>query len=426
MSLLMDALKKAEQAKQQGSSTQAHGIAEAAPPAMPEAVTPANAASASSGRAPGMQDLPPLKLEDLDAEFIAHARGETPPAPSRPSVDRRTEQSARAGAPLAPQPISRPAPATDAIKRDAVRNAFAAKQPPGPVNRTFGLVVGAITLLAVAAIGIYFWIQLKPATGLARPGVTTALRTDQPAMPIQETPAAAAATTPLPPATSPAPSAAPIREIRKPESAKVRPAASSDGAIHVATSRMAINPTLQRAYDTLQAGDLAAAKTAYSRVLEGEPRNIDALQGLAAIAVREGRGADAGAYYLRILEADPRDGAALAGLIGLNGQSDPIAGESRIKTLLAVQPDLPVLHFALGNLYARQNRWSEAQQAYFKACSGDPDNPDYLFNLAVSLDQLHQAAPAAQYYRKALATAAARPAGFDHGQASARLRELQP
>jgi Tfp pilus assembly protein PilF len=309
-----------------------------------------------------------------------------------------------------------------------VRNAFAAKQAPGPVNRTFGLVVGALSLLAVAAIGIYFWMQLKPPPGLARQGVLTVAHPGQPVAP-QETPAAAPVTPAVPPpmaSTGLAASTTPAREVRNTAAARAQAGSRTDGGIHVATSRAAINPTLQQAYEALQAGDLAAAKAAYGRALDSEPRNIDALQALAAIALREGRSADAGSYYLRALEADPRDGAALAGLIGLNGQSDPVAGESRIKTLLAAQPDLPVLHFALGNLYARQNRWSDAQQAYFKACSGEPDNPDYLFNLAVSLDQLHQAAPAAQYYQKALTAAAARPAGFDRGQAGARLRELQP
>ena len=44
----------------------------------------------------------------------------------------------------------------------------------------------------------------------------------------------------------------------------------------------------------------------------------------------------------------------------------------------------------------------------------------------VSLDQLHQAKLAGQYYRQALAAAEGRPAAFDREQAASRLRELQP
>jgi Tfp pilus assembly protein PilF len=309
-----------------------------------------------------------------------------------------------------------------------VHNVFAAKQPDaGPANRPFLLVVGALGLLAVAAIGIYFWLQLRPVAGIARPGLTAVA----PASPIPLAPPDAAA--PPPAAAGLVPPTAPVA---KPEPAGPTPVAKAVATvrhqppptsdIRVARTRAATNPSLQQGYDALQSGDLGAARNAYGRVLDSEPRNIDALQGLAAVAMAEGRSNDAAGYFLRILEADPRDGAALAGLVALNGQSDPVAGESRLKSALAAQPDLPVLHFALGNLYAQQNRWSEAQQSYFKACSGSPDNPDFLFNLAVSLDQLHQTAPAAQYYQRALAAAAGRPAGFDRNQATARLRELQP
>jgi uncharacterized protein HemY len=113
-------------------------------------------------------------------------------------------------------------------------------------------------------------------------------------------------------------------------------------------------------------------------------------------------------------------------MIGLSGQGDPVAGESRMKSLLAAQGELPVVNFALGNLYARQQRWSDAQQAYFKAVTADANNPDYLFNLAVSLDQLHQAKLAADYYGQALSAADGRAAAFDRALAARRMRELQP
>jgi tetratricopeptide (TPR) repeat protein len=91
-----------------------------------------------------------------------------------------------------------------------------------------------------------------------------------------------------------------------------------------------------------------------------------------------------------VLESDPGDVTAQAALINLRGGGDAGQSESRLKTLLAGQPDSPALHFALGNLYARQGRWSEAQQAYFQAYALEPDNADYLFNVAVSLDHLRQ------------------------------------
>ncbi len=82
--------------------------------------------------------------------------------------------------------------------------------------------------------------------------------------------------------------------------------------------------------------------------------------------------------------------------------------------------------FALGNLYARQGRWSEAQAAYFQAWNAEPENPDILYNLAISLEHLHQSRLAAEYYSQALRLASTRPANFDKLQAESRLRAMQP
>ena len=74
---------------------------------------------------------------------------------------------------------------------------------------------------------------------------------------------------------------------------------------------------------------------------------------------------------------------------------------------------------------AGRRRWTEAQQAYFEAFRIDSANPDYLFNLAVSLDQLRQTRLALDYYRKAEAIAVAKGGGqFDRTTIARRIREL--
>jgi tetratricopeptide (TPR) repeat protein len=186
-----------------------------------------------------------------------------------------------------------------------------------------------------------------------------------------------------------------------------------------------VDAGIERGYRHFQSGNLAAARSDYEQVLRRAPYNTDALNGLAAIALRNGDTQAAESYYQRTLEADPQDATALAAMVGLRGKADPVQAESRLKVLAAAQPDAHATHFALGNFYAGQGRWKEAQQAYFRAYTGEPDNPDYQFNLAVSLDQLRQPRQALQYYQGALSAAATRPAAFDAAQASARVRELQ-
>jgi len=180
----------------------------------------------------------------------------------------------------------------------------------------------------------------------------------------------------------------------------------------------------QSGYAKLQGNQLDAARQDYEQALRSDPNNVDTLLALAAIAQRQGRPADASRYQQRAIEADPRDPAAQAALLGGGAGGDQLASESRLKNLLAAQPESGPLNFALGNLYSRQGRWSDAQQVYFNAVAADPDNPDYLFNLAVSLDHLRQAKVAAQHYRLALEAAQRRPPAFDPARARARLAEL--
>ncbi len=181
---------------------------------------------------------------------------------------------------------------------------------------------------------------------------------------------------------------------------------------------------VESAWEALQAGDLPRARDAYQRVLRANPRDRDALLGMATIDARSHDFDSAEARYLRVLELDPRDPYAHAGLIALRGQTDPLQSESRIKNMLAQQPDAAFLNFPLGNQYAAQGRWPDAQAAYFRAFSADPDNPDYAYNLAVSLDHLGQGKLALEYYRRALALAGNRAVGFNSAPVEARIREL--
>src|SRR5258706_14346410 len=153
--------------------------------------------------------------------------------------------------------------------------------------------------------------------------------------------------------------------------------------------------------------------------------NREALLGHVAVKMRSQRYDESDAYYQRVLQIDPRDPHAQAGLLALRSQQlDPVQVESRVKSMLATSREANVLYFTLGNQYAQQGRWAEAQQAYFKAFAADPDNADFAFNLAVSLDQLRQPALALEYYRRALALSEKRSASFAIETARTRVQQL--
>ncbi|MEO8419093.1 MAG: hypothetical protein ABI475_10245, partial [Methylophilaceae bacterium] len=116
---------------------------------------------------------------------------------------------------------------------------------------------------------------------------------------------------------------------------------------------MGVNPNLLAAYQAFNAGDDATAQHNYRQVLQGDIRNVDALLGMAAIAFRQGRNNDAAGWYGKVLEVEPRNSVAQAAMISALVQTDPVSSESRIKNLLAQQPEAAHLYAALGNLYAQ-------------------------------------------------------------------------
>jgi Tfp pilus assembly protein PilF len=177
-------------------------------------------------------------------------------------------------------------------------------------------------------------------------------------------------------------------------------------------------------YEALRTGNLALARREYSAALAADPSNIDANLGLATIEARSGNAIAAARHYRRVLDLDPRNATALAGLASLSDFSRPEAVESQLRGDVARNPQSSALHFTLGNFYASQSRWGEAQFEYFEAHRIDAASADILYNLAVSLDHLAQPRVASEYYRRALAAARGQAVQFEAAPVLRRIAEL--
>lgn len=288
------------------------------------------------------------------------------------------------------------------------------------------ITLSIVALLLLAGGGAYVYVAInnpallaftRPASAPpAIPAVPpVALQVVPSAMPEPEKPAG------LPweeavPERQPAPPSPPALPVAEP---------APDRAITVLRGKQEeINPDLANAWQSLQEGRLETARALYQRMLRQDSRSIDALLGMAAVMARSGTPGEAGKLYLRVLDIEPRNVFAQAGLVNLLGEADPAGGEARLKQLLAEQP-AAFLHFALGNLYARRERWKEAQQAYFDAHRMEAGNPDYAFNLAVSLEQIGQPRQALTYYQRAQTLLRQHGAGFDPATVEARIAQLQ-
>lgn len=163
-----------------------------------------------------------------------------------------------------------------------------------------------------------------------------------------------------------------------------------------------VDPHLQAAYQAFTAGDFSLAQQQYRTVLQADIRNVDALLGMAAIAQRQNRVADANGWYQKVLEIEPRNTTAQTAMANMAVNDDAVTTQSRLKSMIAEQPNNANLHATLGNVYAEKNQWSSAQEAYFNASKLAPDNADYAFNLAVSLEQLRKPKLAYVQYLRAL------------------------
>ncbi|MEF8725214.1 MAG: tetratricopeptide repeat protein [Candidatus Accumulibacter delftensis] len=441
MSLLMDALRRAEEAKRKASAS-----------TRPMATVPGElrldpfpletSARAETTEPTGTGEEAPLSslaedLTALEADLASRTsptKGAATAATSRADFDRQ-----------------------QADERTAARNLFAVKQTPR--SRTSLWLFLGLVGVATIAIGGYFWWQLQSIPGGTLVAPTAAAR--PPAYPVPPSQLAQSPPSPslaapeaaaevrgesleLSPAgrrapeapEAPAPSAPATRAAdssaassasarRAASDAASHPRAAAPGVFQRSSNHKQLAQTLDKAYDAWLADRLDDARRGYEQVLRSDPRSADALLGLAVIASQQGQLERAQALYLQVLESDPGNVTAQAALINMRGQSSAAQSESRLKTLIARQPDSAALFFALGNLYAGQSRWSEAQQAYFQAYSLDPGNADHVFNVAVSLDHLRQKKLAAQYYQMALTAAEISPSAFDQHAAAQRILDLQ-
>ena len=474
MSLLLDALKRAEEAKrakeQEGPAGGA-GASKPLPPPVFEELSLEDYAAAP------VEDVsrPPIKTSKPVLDFTrdlspGHESAQPAPVPPASPPRMRAAPSPSSPARLVRQDFSLKGAADpladESAQRDLAKNVFAAKLPAPPANRPtagkFLLPLIAFLIVGVGGAGWYVWTEVTRVNRGAAPSLAgrpasapnAALppplpTTGQAIVGAKTADAAAAAPTAaaLPPLLPP-----PAKETALPRRPMGRlPAvagrslsererlaqslkdsglrAPKDASVSLKLSQNInpprVNPDVLAAYAALGKGDYAQAKQRYERVVQAEPFNLDAHLGLAAAAARSGENSLAARHYRRALEIDPRNGAALSGMLAISSGVNSQALEIELRTLIDKDPGSAALQFSLGNVYAADRRWNEAQQAYFEAYRLESENADYRYNLAVALDQMKQSKLALDYYQKALAEYSKSGGQFDRAAVQRRIAELK-
>ncbi|MGQ2980949.1 MAG: tetratricopeptide repeat protein, partial [Polaromonas sp.] len=216
----------------------------------------------------------------------------------------------------------------------------------------------------------------------------------------------------------PAPRNAPERTARPVTHGAAAPPTAVAGANRPAS-------LMDSAYAAYQAGNSVEAARLYREVLKADATQRDAWLGLAVIAHANNQLEPAMDAYRRVLRLEPQNATALAGVSSLSRAAGEPQQESRLRELLARSPQEADLNHALALVLSGEQRWSEAQPLFFKAHALAPKEPQFAYNLAVSLDHMRKSSLAAQYYETALGLAQGKAAGFDETNARSRLAALR-
>jgi len=186
---------------------------------------------------------------------------------------------------------------------------------------------------------------------------------------------------------------------------------------------------LLQAQQNYYKGRYAEAEAIYREIIRSSPTNRNAIRGLAMVAVATGRYQLAAATYLDLLNFYPNDPIAISELTNLRSDNKEnfYEVEKILKNLIGKSSEIDDrVYFSLGNLYSEVGRFNDAQSSYFEAFSRKSENPDYAYNLAVTLDYLNKPRLAIRYYQQALSLSEnVAVFGFNVSEVKSRIQQLK-
>ncbi len=157
--------------------------------------------------------------------------------------------------------------------------------------------------------------------------------------------------------------------------------------------------TLGRAFVAM--GKQRRADVAFEKAFALDPHRRKLA--MAAELHKRGKYPEAERIYRRLLQEDPRNVDAMRLLAGVaSAQSLPEEAESLLRRAIALAPDFALAHLDLGNLMKEQHRFEEAIECFSKTAELHPHSgkPHYLHGAALA--EAGRAYDAADAYRKAI------------------------
>lgn len=159
------------------------------------------------------------------------------------------------------------------------------------------------------------------------------------------------------------------------------------------------NFELNRAYTALNSGDTTLAAQTYKNILSTEPRNEDALFGLAATYHRIGDLERARPYYAQLLKVNPNHREGLNNFLSLVSSEAPQEALAELERLEQRNPDFSPIPAQQASLLSKSGFPEQAREKMLRAIELAPDNLTYKYNLAVMLDRQGKYLDASALYR---------------------------
>jgi Flp pilus assembly protein TadD len=159
------------------------------------------------------------------------------------------------------------------------------------------------------------------------------------------------------------------------------------------------NFELNRAYSALTAGDSQVAIETYKNILSTEPKNEDALFGLAATYHRIGDLEHARPYYAQLLKVNPNHREGLNNFLALVSDEAPQEALAELERLEQRNPDFSPIPAQEATVLNKLGYADQARDKMLRAIELAPDNLTYKYNLAVMLDKQGNYVDAGALYR---------------------------
>lgn len=156
------------------------------------------------------------------------------------------------------------------------------------------------------------------------------------------------------------------------------------------------------AFEALIQGQYSASITLYKALEKDYADHVDVLFGIASAYHKSGQYRQARPYYERAIAIEPDRQDLMNNFLALLGKESPVNALLELQKLEKISPGFSPIPAQIGFIHFETGNYDEAAKALRRAVSIDEGNPQYLYNLAVTMDKLSRREEATYYYRKYL------------------------